>query len=87
MQVQGHVQQSSRAVIADLDVVAGRLDWSAIAPWISRGDGATGPAAAGSWAQSVRGKMRVAAESFSYGGFTWEPVRAVVAFTPGVSSR
>ena len=83
LQVQGHVQQSSRAVIADLDVVAGRLDWSAIAPWISRGDGATGPAAAGSWAQSVRGKMRVAAESFSYGGFTWEPVRAVVAFTPG----
>jgi hypothetical protein len=84
LQVQGHVQQSSRAVIADLDVVGSRLDWSAIAPWISGGDVAMGPAAAGSWAQSLRGKMRIAAESFSYGGFIWEPARAVVAFAPGL---
>jgi hypothetical protein len=82
LQVQGHVQLSSQAVIADLDVATGRLDWSAIAPWVSRGDGAAGPTAAGSWAGSLRGKMLVVAESFSYGGFTWEPVRAVVAFAP-----
>jgi hypothetical protein len=82
VQVQGRLQQSSRTVIADLDVAAGRLDWSAIAPWVSPGDGATKPGAADSWAQAVRGNMRVAAEAFSYGGFTWEPVRAVVALAP-----
>jgi hypothetical protein len=82
LQVQGHVQLASQAIIADLDVAAGRVDWSAIAPWVSPADGAAAPAAAGSWAQSLRGKMHVTAESFSYGDFTWEPVHAVVAFAP-----
>jgi hypothetical protein len=83
LQVHGQVQQSSHAVIADLDVVAGRLDWGAVAPGITQGDGPAGPAAGGSWAPLVRGNIRVGAESFSYGGFTWEPVHAVVAFAPG----
>jgi cytoskeletal protein CcmA (bactofilin family) len=82
LQVQGHVQLASQVIIADLDVAAGRVDWSAIVPWISPADGAAEPSAAGSWAQSLRGKMHVTAESFSYGGFTWKPVRAVVAFAP-----
>jgi hypothetical protein len=82
LQVQGHVQLASQAIIADLDVAAGRVDWSAIAPWISPADGAAGPATAGSWTQSLRGKMHVTAQQFSYGDFTWKPVRAVVAFAP-----
>ena len=86
LQLQGHVEQSSRALNVDLDLAAGSLDWNAIAPWISRGEAATGPGASASWGQSLRGKVRVVAESFSYGGFTWEPLRAVVAFAPGVAT-
>ena len=82
LQLHGQVQQSADTLVADVDLAAGRLDWSAIEPWLAQGDGADGRADSASWAQSLRGKVRVTAEAFSYRGFTWEPVRAVMAFAP-----
>lgn len=82
LQLQGQVQQSADTLVADVDLAAGRLDWSAIEPWLAQGDGADGRGDSGSWARSLRGKVRVTAEAFSYRGFTWEPVHAVMAFAP-----
>jgi hypothetical protein len=82
LQLQGQAQQSADTLVADVDLAAGRLDWSAIEPWLAQGDGAEGRGDSGSWAQSLRGKVRVTAEAFSYRGFTWEPVHAVMAFAP-----
>lgn len=83
MQLQGMVKETAQAFIADVDLATGRLEWSAIAPWVSRGDDHASPERSNVWHRPWRGNVRVAAEAFSYGGYTWEPLRAVVAFAPG----
>lgn len=83
LQVQGRIEQPPQGLNVDLDVAAARLDWNAIAPWFAGGDNKVSAFTADPRMQSLRGNLRVAAESFSYGGFTWEPVRAVVRFAPG----
>ncbi|MFI5398551.1 MAG: AsmA-like C-terminal domain-containing protein [Candidatus Binatia bacterium] len=83
MRLQGTINQSPDAFAADLDLTAGQLDWGHIEPWLRRaGDAGHAPASA-SWEQGLRGTLRVAAESFTYGGFTWQPARAALTFAPG----
>jgi AsmA-like C-terminal region/AsmA family len=83
MRLQGTVNQSPQPFAADFDLAAGPLDWGRIEPWLQRnGDAGHAPASA-SWEQELRGTLRVTAESFTYGGFAWQPTRAVLTFAPG----
>jgi hypothetical protein len=79
-QVMGTVSRSPHAFVADLDVSAGHLDWAAIEPLLPRkhdSGGSVPPESA--LTVPLRGVLRVTADSFTYGRFTWKPLQATVA--------
>jgi hypothetical protein len=74
-------------LVADLDVSAGQVEWARLAPLLSRasgGDGQRSPTA--SRPLPLRGRVRITAESFTYNGFTWQPVHAVVKLSSGAQA-
>ncbi len=76
LQLRGNLRPATDAVVADLDLVTGPLEGTRLATLFSQagdGNGRTGSAHL-----PLRGKVRIAAASFTYGGYTWQPVRAVV---------
>jgi hypothetical protein len=76
--LKGQVKPSPRAFVADVDLTTDRIDWNTIAAILGRGDGGRSTAAASSWRVPLRGTVRVAADSFTYNGFTWQPLRAAI---------
>jgi len=79
LHLHGALRPATDALVADLDVSAGQVEWARLAPLLSRasgGDGQRAPTA--SPPLRLRGNVRVTAESFSANGYTWQPVRAVV---------
>jgi len=81
LHVHGSVRPLPEALVADLDLTAEQIDWERLEPFVSRGDGSSG-ADAPSWNLPVRGRLRVAAGAFTYAGFTWRPLRALVDVAP-----
>jgi hypothetical protein len=82
LQVVGSVTPSPPAFVADLDVSTGHLDWAAIEPFLLRNHAGGGSPAASALSVPLRGVLRVAADSFTYGRFTWKPLQATVDLLP-----
>jgi hypothetical protein len=77
LDVHGSVTPSPQDFVVDLDVTGDRLDWNQLTPLLPHdGDGES--AASRLPVPPLRGRVRVAAESFTYGGFTWDALRATV---------
>lgn len=83
VRLRGQIRESEQALMVDATVAADHVEWSRIEPWVS-GDGhAGGQSGTAAWQQSVRGTLRIAVQSFTYSGFTWQPVHAALTFAPG----
>ncbi|MBI1815393.1 MAG: AsmA-like C-terminal domain-containing protein [Deltaproteobacteria bacterium] len=77
LDVHGSVMPSPRDFVVDLDVTGDRLDWNQLTPLLPHdGDGES--AASRLPVPPLRGRVRVAADSFTYSGFTWDALRATV---------
>lgn len=79
--VQGMVRPSPQAFDVDLDLAAGHFDWDKLEPLLQLGGNGDSAGAANLRRPPLRGTLRVGLESFTYGGFTWKPLRATVALT------
>ena len=87
LHLHGSLRPATDALIADLDVSAGRVEWVRLAPLLApstASDGESGPAAR--HPLRVRGKVRINAESFTYDDYTWQPVHAVVDLSGALPS-
>lgn len=83
LQLRGTIRESPQALVADLSATAGRLDWSRIEPWLQRPTKQNGPSPPPTWEHWVHGNVRLSADSFTYGGFTWQSAQALVTTAPG----
>jgi hypothetical protein len=83
LQLRGTIRQSPQALVADLSATAGRLDWSRIEPWLQHPTSRNRPPSASAWERWVHANVRLTADSFTYGGFTWQSAQALVATAPG----
>jgi len=82
VQFHGSVRPGPRAFLIDLDVTAGRLNWGRINDQLALGASADTARIPSLRDLSLVGTLRVSAESFTYGRWTWKPVRALVALRP-----
>ncbi len=82
LHLRGSVRPAPEAFIADLDLAAGHIQWDELRRLVQRSPNGTGDGGkAGEPSSSkplLRGALRVAAESFTYGSFTWAPLRATM---------
>ena len=86
LHLHGSLRPAVDAFIADLDVSTGLVEWARLEPLLLawHDDGKSTPTA--SHPMPVRGKVRISADSFTYAGYTWKPVRAVVDLSGGTPS-
>ncbi len=86
LHLHGALRPAVDALIADLEVSAGPVEWARLEPLLParHGDGESTPTT--SHSLSLRGKVRISADSFTYAGYTWKPVRAVVDLSGGKPS-
>ena len=87
LHLHGALRPAVDALIADLDVSAGPVEWARLEPLLrpaEHGDGESTPTAAHSL--PLRGKVRITADSFTYAGYTWKGVHAVVDLSGGTPS-
>ena len=79
----GALRPARDAFVADLDVSAGDLEWARLAALVP-------PPSEQPHERAVRlplrGKVRLAAASFAYGGYTWRPLHAVVDLSSSAPS-
>jgi hypothetical protein len=79
LHLHGALRAATDALVADLDLSAGQVEWARLAPLLSRASaGDHQPSPTASRPLPLRGRVRITAESFTYSGYTWQPVRAVV---------
>lgn len=81
LRVQGSVNPSPQAFNVDLDLTAGHFEWDKLEPLLQLSGTGHDAGTANVGNPPLRGTLRVALESFTYGGFTWKPLRALVALT------
>ena len=87
LHLHGALRPAVDALIADLDISAGPVEWARLEPLLlpaGHGEGESTPAA--SHSLPLRGKVRISADSFAYAGYTWKPVHAVVDLSGGKPS-
>jgi hypothetical protein len=87
LHLHGALRPARDALIADLDVSTGPVEWARLEPLLppaEHGDRESTPT--GSHSLPVRGKVRISADSFTYAGYTWKPVHAVVNLSGGTPS-
>jgi hypothetical protein len=86
LHLHGALRPAVDALIADLDLSAGRVEWARLEPLLLQTGhcGESTPTTLQSL--PLRGKVRISADSFTYAGYTWKPVRAVVDLSGGKPS-
>ena len=83
LHVQGHVERSAAGFVIDGDVGVDHLEWKNLEPFLRPSGEASDRQDVNPWSQQLRGILRVTTGSFTYGEFTWRPVRAEVALGKG----
>jgi hypothetical protein len=87
LHVHGALRPGVEALIADLDVSAGPVEWVRLEPLLPRGEHGDGESTStASHSLPLRGKVRITADSFTYAGYTWKPIHAVVDLSGGTPS-
>ena len=87
MHLRGTLRPTADALIVDADVSAGKLEWARFEPVLSSpSESGDRHGRTGARTLPIRGKVRISAESFTYGSYTWQPVGAVVDLAGGMPS-
>jgi hypothetical protein len=89
LHLHGTLRPAVDALIADLNVSMGLVEWASLEPLLLpaghlRDEGT--PTTSHSLPLHLRGKLRINADSFTYAGYTWRPVRALVDLSVGKPS-
>ncbi len=81
--VHGSIRREASGLVASLDLTADHLDWARLEPLIIEQRPGEGDAdLSGALPVPVRGTVRVAAQSFTFHGYTWRPLHATVKLSP-----